>query len=293
MHKSLFPPLTVPENSRSIYLENYKSITHGTGRLFLFAGDQKIEHLNSDFYGNNIPDHCNNPELLFNIASEASSKKYIGCFATQLGMIARYGHKHRAINYIVKLNSKTNLYSGEPHSEKLNSIEQVISLRDNHKLNMRGVGYTIYLGSEHEKAMLREASQVIYHAHQAGLLAMLWVYPRGNSVTEENHPNIIAGAAGVATALGADFVKINTPAGESPAERAQNLKQAVHAAGNTGVMCAGGKKQNPEEFLKEIHAQMALAGTNGVAIGRNIYQQDSVADSIALCEKIGKLIYNL
>jgi len=39
-------PLDVPEDSRQAYVENYTEITRGSGRLMLFAGDQKMEHLN-------------------------------------------------------------------------------------------------------------------------------------------------------------------------------------------------------------------------------------------------------
>ncbi|MDD4138451.1 MAG: aldolase, partial [Methanoregula sp.] len=44
-------PLDVPPEEQERYRENYDAITHGTGRLMLFAGDQKIEHLNDDFFG--------------------------------------------------------------------------------------------------------------------------------------------------------------------------------------------------------------------------------------------------
>ncbi len=37
--------LDVPEKMRQRYRENYNKITNGSGRLMLFAGDQKVEHL--------------------------------------------------------------------------------------------------------------------------------------------------------------------------------------------------------------------------------------------------------
>ena len=42
-------PAYVPEKGRKEYVENYNAVIHGCGRLTLFAGDQKIEHLNDDF----------------------------------------------------------------------------------------------------------------------------------------------------------------------------------------------------------------------------------------------------
>ena len=98
-------PLDVPAGEQERYRKNYRAITRDTGRLMLFAGDQKIEHLNDDFYGEGIHPDDTDPEHLFRIASRAR----IGVFATQLGMIARYGEDYRDVPYLVKLNSKTHL----------------------------------------------------------------------------------------------------------------------------------------------------------------------------------------
>ena len=47
-------PADVMPEARETYIENYMKATRGTGRLMLFACDQKIEHLNKDFYGEGI-----------------------------------------------------------------------------------------------------------------------------------------------------------------------------------------------------------------------------------------------
>jgi hypothetical protein len=44
-------PLDVPKAVRENYIKNYLAITKRSGRLMPFAGDQKVEHLNNDFYG--------------------------------------------------------------------------------------------------------------------------------------------------------------------------------------------------------------------------------------------------
>ncbi|HYA33340.1 MAG TPA: aldolase, partial [Candidatus Bathyarchaeia archaeon] len=98
-------PLDVPQELRMEYRRNLLTMTKGSGRLMLFAGDQKIEHLNDDFRGPGISPDDNDPEHLFRIASGAE----IGCFATQMGLIARYGEDYPHVNYLIKLNSKTNL----------------------------------------------------------------------------------------------------------------------------------------------------------------------------------------
>jgi DhnA family fructose-bisphosphate aldolase class Ia len=162
-------PVDIPKGIRDTYLENYSTITGHTGRLMLFAGDQKVEHLNNDFYGDGIHPDDNEPEHLFKIAAQAK----IGVFATQLGLIARYSMDYPNISYLVKLNSKTNLVKtsqAEPFSQQWFDVQQVVDFRDNSKLKILGVGYTIYLGSEYEAEMLHQAAQIVYNAHQHGLL---------------------------------------------------------------------------------------------------------------------------
>jgi len=98
-------PLDVPAESRRKYVDSYFRITKGSGRLMLFAGDQKAEHLNDDFFGPGIDPQDGDPEHLFKIAERAK----IGAFASQLGLIARYGMDYPDVPYLVKINSKTNL----------------------------------------------------------------------------------------------------------------------------------------------------------------------------------------
>jgi fructose-bisphosphate aldolase/6-deoxy-5-ketofructose 1-phosphate synthase len=264
-------PLDVPQEMRETYEKNYRKMTHDTGRLMLFAGDQKIEHLNDDFYGEGISPEDNNPEHMFKIASQAK----IGVFATQLGMIARYGADYPNIPYLAKMNSKTHLIKtdqAEPLSAAWFDVEHVIELKENSGLPILGIGYTIYIGSEHEPQMLTEAAQLIYEAHQYGLLSVIWCYPRGAAVTDEKDAHLIAGAAAVAATLGSDFVKVNAPKKEG-ANSAELLKEAVQAAGRTQVVCAGGSSTDVEKFLKGLHEQIHTGGTCGNATGRNIHQK--------------------
>ena len=256
-------------------------------RFFLFAGDQKIEHLNKDFYGKNIPEECADPEHMFKIASKAK----ISAFATQLGLIRHYGASYKDVNYVVKLNSKTDIVPTEqkdPLSLALHSVEDVLDFKKRSRLSIIGIGYTIYLGSEFEAQMLTEAAQVVFNANKNGLLSILWVYPRGKAVKDDRDPDIIAGAAGVAAALGADFVKINPPSGEPASGGPKQLKQAVMAAGKTGVLCSGGKKRDKEEFLKELEEQAAV-GVAGCAVGRNIHQR-SEKEALELCDDIASVL---
>jgi fructose-bisphosphate aldolase/6-deoxy-5-ketofructose 1-phosphate synthase len=280
-------PLDVTPQNRKTYESNLRLITQETGRLMLFAGDQKVEHLNEDFYGEGISAEDNDPEHMFRIASRGR----IGAFATQLGFLAHYGMDYPKVPYIVKLNSKTNLVKTsqkDPLSNRWLGLTEVVEFRKTSRLNIAGVGYTVYLGSEHESEMLEEAARIVYHAHLNGLVAILWMYPRGKAVTDEKNPHLIAGATGIGAALGADYVKVNYPKAEHPAE---SLKEAVAAAGRTKVICAGGSKEDVPTFLSTLHDQIHIAGTSGSATGRNIHQRP-LDEAVRFCNAISAITFD-
>lgn len=264
-------PADIPKDIRPLYEENYRKMTHDSGRLMLFAGDQKIEHLNEDFYGEGIAAEDNDPEHMFRIASQAK----IGVFASQLGLIARYGLDYKDVPYLVKVNSKSNLVGvtqADPISSAWFDISQIMEFKENSGLHILGIGYTLYLGSENEASMLTEAAQAVYEAHQYGLLSVIWCYPRGKAIPDEKDPHLVAGAAGTVATLGADFVKINAPKKEG-SSAAELLKEATQAAGRTQVVCAGGSSTSVESFLQGLHDQIHIGGTAGNATGRNIHQR--------------------
>jgi len=281
--KDVVIPLDVPKKSREVYVENYLALTRESGNLMLFAGDQKVEHPNDDFYGEGVSPDDNEPEHLFRIAGRSK----IGVFATQLGLIARYGTDYPGVPYMVKVNSKTNLVGTaqmDPVSRQWITVDQVADFRDMSGLKVLGVGYTVFLGSEHEAEMLREAAQMVYDAHRYGLITVLWMYPRGKAVKDERDPHLIAGATGVAACLGADFVKVNYPRKEG-FRSAEIFKEAILAAGRTKVVCAGGGSEDVVSFLKTLHDQIHVSGTKGNATGRNIHQKP-LGEAVRMCNAV-------
>ncbi len=282
-------PADVPSHAAQEYLHNYQAITKPSNRLFLFAADQKIEHLNEDFYGPDIHPDVHHVDHLFEIAQQGK----IGAFATHLGLIARYGKQYPSINYIVKLNAKTNLIPAkqrDPISQELWSVNDVVNMKEQSDLNIRGIGFSIYLGSEFEHEMLAQAAEAIFNAHQHGLITILWAYLRGKSIEDDQDPFLIAGAAGVATSLGADFVKIKPPHATKALSNTDALKLACDAAGNTKVICSGQAKDEPHHFLQTVYDQLK-AGTSGCAIGRNIFQR-SEPEAIAMTEALSALVHD-
>ena len=281
-------PLTVPKNKQKTYERNYEIATRGTGRMMMFAGDQKVEHLNNDFVGKNIPAEVADPEHYFKIASQA----HIGAFATQIGLISRYGRDYPNIPYIIKINSKTNLMTErfqDPFSNRWLPMRLINDFKEKSGLNIVGVGYTVYIGSSFEADMFGQAARIIYKAHKQGLISVIWMYPRGKAVKhrdEKNDIHLLAGGAGVGLTLGTDFVKIHYPydlPGQN--EVAKQFREVTTAAGRTKVICVGGSKKSPKKYLKLLSDQIKVSGAQGNATGRNIYQRP-LEESIRMANAI-------
>lgn len=280
-------PLSVPRDKKSAYRKNYNSLTAQSGRLFLIAGDQKVEHLNADFFGPGISPEDASPEHLFRIAKASRG----AVLAAPLGLISRYGADYPKIPYLIKINGKTNLGTEEKDSTKTWwPVEDVVRFKKQSGLNIVGIGYTLYLGGQFEAKMLAKAARAITAAQQAGLTTVLWIYPRGKNIKEEDI-RTIAGGAGVAACLGADFVKVKYPYGlKDKKNAAQKFQEVTLAAGRTKVICVGGAKQPAKDILINLENQIKLGGASGLALGRNMHQR-SLEEATKLAEAIGALLF--
>lgn len=282
-------PLSVPKRQHDTYLKNYKLATKNTGHLFLFAGDQKVEHLNNDFYGAGISPEDGNPEHLFQIAAQVPG----AVLATHIGLLSRYGQDYKKLPFILKVNGKSPLNSktDDTISASWLEMDKIINFRTQSKLNIVGLGYTVYLGSSQEAQMLKEASEMIESAHQNGMLAIIWMYPRNSKIKNEDDPHLIAGGAGVAACLGADFVKVKYPYKLATTDKKSEVfKEVISAAGRTKVICVGGSKQDASSLLKHLSRQIKL-GSSGLAVGRNMHQR-SLKEATALGKAITAILHN-
>jgi fructose-bisphosphate aldolase/6-deoxy-5-ketofructose 1-phosphate synthase len=196
------------------------------------------------------------------------------------------------VPYLVKLNSKSHLIKTsqrDPRSQAWVTVDDALLLREA-GLQVVGVGYTVYLGSEYESEQMREAAQACLQAHRNGLAAVLWIYPRGAAVPKEQDPHLIAGATGLGATLGADFCKVNYPKPEDGRTPAESFREAVQAAGRTRVITAGGSSTDVRKFLQTLHDQIFISGAHGSATGRNIHQK-SLPEAVRMTNAISAITY--
>lgn len=228
------------------------------------AYDHGFEHGPTDFDSLNY-----NPEYILDIARKGE----VDAIILLRGVAERYYTKDLGIPLILKLNSKTNLGKEDPVSKQWSSVEYAI------KLGAEAVGYTIYFGSKYESEMISEFGKIYEEARKYGLKVVLWSYPRGGNITDDEDPKVVAYAARLGAELGADVVKVKYPNDDS------NLEWIAKNGLKTSVFFAGGKKLE-EKDLFERAEKAAKAGIKGMAIGRNVWQSSNAVEIIKRLKSI-------
>lgn len=245
--------------------ENLKKISRN-GKFLLLAYDQGLEIGPTEFNETNV-----DPEFIFKLADDG---RFTGVIV-QKGLAEKYYvGSSRQTPLIIKLNGKDKIYQGEPISLQLCSVKEAV------KLGASAVGYTIYLGSEHEPEMLQEFSKIEEEAHAAGLPVIGWMYPRGKAVADPSDPDITAYAARVGLELGADLVKVHYTGS------VESFRWVVRSAGETGVLSSGGEFVGDTKTL-QLARDIVASGAAGLAIGRNMWESKN---PLELSRKLGQIV---
>jgi len=142
-----------------------------TGYLSIFPVDQGIEHSAGASFAKNTMYF--DPENIVKLAIEG------GCsgVASTLGGLGIHAKKYAdKIPFVVKLN----------HNETLsypNKFDQVMfgSVKQAFNMGAKGVGATIYFGSEESTRQIQEVSAAFALAHELGMFTILWCYTRNSN----------------------------------------------------------------------------------------------------------------
>ena len=236
------------------------------GRSMLLAYDQGLEHgPSTDFDERNV-----DPAFVMDVAAKGRFNGVI----FQKGVAERFYDGR--VPLIVKVNGKTALPKGEPVSRQVCTVQHAVSL------GAKAVGYTIYLGSGFESKMLAEFGRIQEEAHEKGIAAIAWIYPRGAAVQNDTSKETVAYAARTGLELGADAVKIKYTGDPAP------ISWAVKSAGGVRVFMSGcAMALMYFDFFRLVMGVM-VAGGSGLAVGRNVWQNQ---EPLAMAEKLWKVIF--
>ena len=240
-------------------------------KAFFLAYDHGFEHGGEDFNAKNY-----DPNYILDIAV----KGHFTAVILQKGLAEKYYYNSPCsaqIPLIIKLNGKTDIVNTvEPYSAQNCSVKYA------KMLGAKGVGYTIYLGSEFEAEMLETFGQIQEEAHNLNMAAIAWIYPRGQNVLLPESPDMIKYAARLGLELGADMVKLKYSGDE------KSFTEAVKLAGKTKIVLSGGRKESREDFSRTVKEVMTAGGT-GVAVGRNVWQDDK---PLEIAGELSKIIWS-
>lgn len=253
----------------------------GTGKLVILPVDQGFEHGPARSFAKN-PD-AYDPAYHFELAIESGCNAY----AAPLGAIEASAREFAGeIPLILKINNSDSLYSSKAPISALSS-----GVDDALRLGCAGIGFTIYPGSSFRKAMYEEIQRAASEAKKAGLVVVVWSYPRGEQLSKEGETGIdvVAYAAHIAAQLGAHFIKVKPPTahieqaeakkvyeaqGIKVANMSDRIRHVVQSCynGKRVVIFSGGEAKGTTELLEEVK-QIAQGGAFGSIMGRNAFQR--------------------
>jgi len=178
----------------------------GTGYVSILPVDQGVEHSAGASFAPN-PMYFD-PENLVKLAIEGGANGVASTLGV-LGSVSRkYAHR---IPFILKLNHNEFLsYPNTYDQSMFAGVEQAFDM------GAVAVGATIYFGSEESRRQIWEVSQAFSHAHELGMMTILWCYLRNSAFkTADKDYHVAADLTGQANHLGvtieADIVKQKLP----------------------------------------------------------------------------------
>ena len=281
----------------------YRLLNHGrlagTGKIIILPVDQGFEHGPARSFAPNAAGY--DPHYHFQLAIDAG----LNAYAAPLGFLEAGAAEFAGqIPLILKLNNHDSL-----HSEPNPLGAQTATVDDALRLGAIGVGYTIYPGTFDRRLLYEQVREVIAEAKAAGLLAVLWSYPRGAELSKDGETglDVVAYAAQIACQLGAHIVKVKLPsahleqnaakavyekydiARSTQAERVRHVVQSSFN-GRRVVIFSGGAMKDDEEAVYNAARSIRDGGGFGSIIGRNTFQRER-SDALEMLDKMIR-IYN-
>jgi class I fructose-bisphosphate aldolase len=265
----------------------------GTGKMVILPVDQGFEHGPARSFAKN-PDGYD-PAFHFQLAVESGCNAY----AAPLGALEACARDFAGeIPLILKVNNSDSLFTNKsPISALTSNVDDAL------RLGCTAIGFTIYPGSSARKDQYEEIRFAAQKAKEAGLVVVMWSYPRGEQLSKEGETGIdvVAYAAHIAAQLGAHIIKVKPPTAhiEQDAARkvyeAQGIKVSTLAdrarhivqssfAGKRIVIFSGGEAKGTDDLLKEV-GELAHGGGFGSIMGRNAFQRPK-AEAIQLLHKV-------
>ncbi len=174
----------------------------GTGYMSILPVDQGIEHSGAASFGPN-PAYFD-PANICKLAIEGGCNMVASTLGVLHSVSRTYAHR---IPFLLKLNHNELLTYPEMYDQTMfASVDQAFDM------GAVAVGATIYFGSEDSRRQIQEVSEAFAHAHELGMVTVLWAYLRNNAFKKDGvdyhvSADLTGQANHIAATLNADIVK--------------------------------------------------------------------------------------
>jgi len=174
----------------------------GTGYMSILPVDQGVEHSGGASFAPN-PIYFD-PENIVKLAIEGGCNAVASTLGVLGSVARRYAHK---IPFIVKINHSEMLTYPEIHDQTLfASVDQAFDM------GAVAVGATVYYGSAESRRQIIEISEAFAHAHELGMVTVLWAYLRNSGFKKDGvdyhtSADLTGQANHLAATIEADIIK--------------------------------------------------------------------------------------
>jgi len=190
---------SVLRNLQALY--NHGRLT-GSGYLSLLPVDQGVEHsAGASFAPNPL---FFDPENIVRLAIEGGCNGVASTFGVLSSIARKYAHK---IPMILKINHNELLTFPSHYDQTLFAcVDQAFDM------GACAVGATVFFGSPESRRQIQEVSEAFEHAHDLGMVTILWAYTRNPAFkTTDKDYHVSADLTGqanhLAATIGADIIK--------------------------------------------------------------------------------------
>ena len=265
----------------------------GTGRMVILPVDQGFEHGPARSFAPNPAGY--DPRYHFQLAIEAGLNAHAAPLGSLQAGAAEFAGQ---IPLILKVNNHDLLLE-----ERDPLPAHTASVADALRLGCVGIGFSIYPGTAARRLLYEQLRELAREAKAAGLLVVVWSYPRGRGLTKEGETalDVVAYAAQIAAQLGAHLIKVKLPSAHLELEEAvkvyeqyqiprdalaDRVRHVVQSAfdGRRIVIFSGGGKKDDQALLDQIRA-IRDGGGFGSIIGRNVFQREK-SEALRLLDQI-------
>ncbi|MDI6730506.1 MAG: 2-amino-3,7-dideoxy-D-threo-hept-6-ulosonate synthase [Candidatus Altarchaeum sp.] len=171
------------------------------------------------------------------------------------------------------------LSGGTPYNDPTSKI-LVCSVKEAIALGADAVSIHVNIGGRNESEMLSDLGKISAECEEYGMPLLAMMYVRGKNITDEYDVKFIKHAARIGAELGADIIKTNYTGSK------ETFKCVIEGC-PVPVVVAGGPKLDSEEKFLNMIVDAIDCGAAGVAIGRNIFQAEDIAEAT---RKICKIV---